>query len=372
LRLTYTIKGKKGKLTFTDLKFVDQNGKERELTYWLHDYGRLPFWLKKYGKVNGDPLWASLLDIFALEELFEGPPKAARKKWYHWHITKLQEIDATQKVGSSAYRLGAFGKLAFEAAKKSSGRVSWSESMESILITYLISKRIENLGVLLNTISKKPIELVCANSPKDISRPKPFQISSNDLYTSLRNAYFVQVEPPNTVQELKTSNDPIILSTFLVNEIYLAMSNLRERIVEKLVAVGSTVNPYILIDRGSYEIKRALERLGILQSRYGFWYTTLPDKLLSSSVWYALAKTGKESISPHEFAEVLKHDFRFLVDADDVIRFLVDNVEYEALGIDLSLLRNNLDRNYSRMLERLVNLGFASIRPDGEARIGTT
>jgi len=371
LKLVYTIKGKKGKLTFTDVKFFDQSENERELTYWLHDYGKLSFWLKKYGKIDSDPLWSSLLDIFALEEFFEGPPKAVREKWYLWHITKLKEIDATQKAGTNGYRLGKFGELAFEAAKKSSGRVSWSESMESILIAYLISKRIGNFGDLLNTISKKPIEVVCTNSPKDISRPKTFKISWNDLSTCLRNAFFVQIEPPSIVQELKISSDPMILSTFLLNEIYLAMSNLREKIVEKLVVAGSTVNPYILTDRGSYEIKRALERLGILQSRFGFWFTTLPDKLLSSSVWYALVKIGKDSISPSEFTEVLKNDFRFLVDTNDVIQFLVESVEYETLGIDLSLLRNNLDRNYSRMLERLVNLGFASIRPDGEARIGT-
>lgn len=371
MKLVYTIKRKKNKLAFTDVKLVDQSGSERELTYWLHDYGRLSYWLRKYGKVNSDPLWASLQEVFALEEFIEGPPKAVREKWYLWHIAKLKEIDATQKVGNDTYRLGGFGRLAFDAAKKASGRVSWSESMESILITYLISKRIENLGVFLGAISKKPIEVVCNNSPKDITRPKDFKMSWNELSTCLRNIYFVQVEAPNTVQELKTSTDPLVLSTLLLNETYLAMSNLRGAITRKLIVVGNTVDPYILTDRGSYEIKRALERLGILQSRFGFWFTSLPDKLLSSSVWYALVKSGKESISPGEFTEVLKSDFRFLVDTDDVIRFLIDSVEYEALGIDLSLLRNNLDRNYSRMLERLVNLGFASIRPDGEARIGT-
>jgi len=370
LKLAYTIKRKKGKLTFTDLKLIDQSGNERELTYWLHDYGRLSYWLKKYGKIDGDPLWASLSDIFALEEFIEGHPKTVREKWYVWHIAKLKEIGATQEAGNGTYRLGDFGKLAFEAAKKSSGRVSWSESMESILITYLISKRIENFGVFLSTISRKPIEIVCTSSPKDLSRPKSFQVTWNNLSTCLRNVYFVQVEPPNSVQELKTSSDPLILSTLLLNEMYQAMSNLRERITVKLVDAGSTANPYILTDRGSYEIRRALERLGILQSRFGLWFTSLPDKFLSSSVWYALVKAGKEFISPSEFTEVLKNDFHFLVDTDDVITFLVDSVEYETLGIDLSLLRNNLDRNYSRMLERLVNLGFASIRPDGEARIG--
>jgi hypothetical protein len=367
LRLAYSVTAKKRTLTFSDAKFVDQNGNERELTYWLHDYGRLAYWLKKYGKVDGSPLWESLLNIFALEGIFEGRPKPVREKWYLWHIGKLAEIDATRKIGSGIYRLGNFGELAFEAAKKSA---NWSESMENIVIAYLISKRMENLGIFLHTLSRKPIEVVCRKYPKDIGRPKDFQISWSDLSTCLRNAYLIQVESPNTMQELKASNNPVILSSFLLNEIYSVIANLRNKIVERLVAVGDTVNPYILTDRGSYEIKRALERLGILQTKYGFWFTNLPDTILSSFIWYALAKTRKKSISPNEFTKILKDDFRFLVDPTAVTAFLTDYVEYKSLGIDLNLLHNNLEENYSTLLERLVSLGFATVRPDGEVRIG--
>lgn len=367
MKLAYSVTRKKGKLTFSDVKFVDQNGNERELTYWLHDYGRLPYWLKKYGKVDDNPLWKSLLNIFALEGIFEGRPKPVREKWYLWHIGKLAEIDATRKIGSGIYRLGNFGELAFEAAKNS---VNWSESMENIVITHLISKRMENLGFFLHTLSRKSIEVVCSKYPKDLGRPKDFQISWNNLSTCLRNAYFVQVESPSTIQELKASNNPVILSSFLLNEIYSVISNLRNKIVERLVVVGNTVNPYILTDRGSYEIKRALERLGILQTKYGFWFTNLSDSILSSFIWYALVKTRRKSISPDEFTKILKDDFRFIVDPTDVTAFLTDYVEYQSLGIDLNLLHNNLEQNYSTLLERLVSLGFATIRPDGEVKIG--
>jgi hypothetical protein len=369
MKIEYTIKVSNKKRTLSNVTFVDQSGQNRELTYWLHDYGRLAYWMRKYGKITGDPLWDSLMNVFEIDEFFEGPPNPTRKKWYLWHLSKLAEIEVTEKIGTDTYKLGTFGRLAFEAAKMSSGRVSWSEAMENIVITRLIAKRLENFGCLLNEISGRPLNVCCISSPRDCDSPKGFSIEWADITTTLKDAYLVLAEPPNTAQELKASTDPLILSTFLINEIYYSMSNLREKIVRQVAETGSTVNPYILADRGSYEIKRALERLGILRRRLGYWYTSLPDKLLSSTVWYALVKAGKSSISLREFADILKEDFRFILEPDDVTEFLLKKVKNKELGIDLNVLRNNLERNYSKMLERLVDLGFASIRPDGEAII---
>lgn len=367
MKLMYTI-GKKSRhlLTLSDVKFLDQNQNERELTYWLHDYGKLAYWLKKYGNVDNNILWASLEDVFALENAFEPPPSPKRKTWYKWHIGKLEEIEATQKVGDMQYRLGKFGELAFEAARKSP---DWPASMESIIIMHLISKRIENLGIFLRALAQKPIDVTCRKFPKEIDRPKDFRITWNELSTCLKDVYFIYVETPSAVQELVSPNDPLTLSTFILNEIYSTISTLREKMVEKIARIGKTVNPYILADRGSYEIKRALERLNVLQKKFGSWFTSMPDQLLSSIIWYTLVKKGKKSVSPLEFTEILRDDFRFIIDPNDVVDFLINSVEYNATGIDLAVLKNNLSENYSRLLERLVSLGFATIRPDGEVKI---
>ena len=60
---------------------------------------------------------------------------------------------------------------------------------------------------------------------------------------------------------------------------------------------------------------------------------------------------------------------RIVHSSDDERIFHVIAGEYQSLGIDLNLLHNNLEQNYSALLERLVSLGFATIRPDGEVRI---
>lgn len=366
MKLMYTIKKSGHLLTLADVKFLDQNQNELELTYWLHDYGKLAYWLKKYGNVDNDILWKSLEDVFALENVFEPPPSPKRRKWYLWHIGKLEEIKATKKIDSAKYHLGKFGELAFEAARKSP---DWSTSMESIIIMRLISKRIENLGIFLRVLTEKPIDVTCTKCPKEISRPKDFKIAWNELSTCLKDAYFIYVEIPNVIQELMSPNDPLTLSAFVLNEIYSTISTLREKMVEKLVKIGKTVNPYILADRGSYEIKRGLERLGVLQNKFGLWFTSMPDQLLSSIIWYTLVKKRRKSVSPSEFTETLRDDFRFIINPNDVVDFLTNSVEYYATGIDLAVLKNNLSENYSRLLERLVSLGFAVIRPDGEVKI---
>lgn len=372
MSIQYKIKLSQNKRTLSDVTFIDRAGQNQELTYWLHDYGRLAYWMKKYGKVTGDPLWDSLPNIYEIDEFFEGQPNQARLRWYRWHLSKLVEIQVTEKIDANNYKLGTFGRIAFEAAKKSSGRVSWSEAMENVVIARLIAKKLEIFGRLLTEINLHPVEVRCVSPQKDCVSPTVFSIHPNEISTALKDVYLVLAESSNVVQELRTLSDPLILSTFLFNETYYSMSSLREKIVNQIALTGSTVNPYILTDRGSYEIKRALEKLGILTKRLGQWFTSFPDKLLLSTVWYSLVKVGKQSITLKDFASILKEDFRFLVDPDDIKNFLLEKVKYDELGIDFNILNNNLENNYSKLLERLMNLGFASIRPDGEAIIEAT
>lgn len=374
MKIEYEIvkKGKGEKYTLQNIELFD-NKLRRDLTYWLHDYGRLAYWLKKYGGINSNPLWASLGDIYSLETYFAGGEAKKREDWYIYQIYRLgKEIDVTQRTSGKSFRLGDFGKIAFEAATKVGSRTSWTESMEAIIVLYLLARKIENFGFLLGALNEKSVDVACTKCPRSFNRPKDFQINLKDVSLCIRNAYFVNVELPDTVQELKTYANPVVLSTIILNETYSAISNFRHTIVEKLVSSGTMANPYVLSDRGSYEIKRALERMDVLQKKHGFWFTTLPDRLLLSIGWYALVKMGKTTITPNEFTEVLKVDFRFLVDPDDIVKYLSDQTDYEILGIDLTLLRNNLEQNFSRFLERLVSLGFARIRPDGEVHIGAS
>ena len=366
MKLVYEIKKIRKKLTLSKIRFIDANGNERELTYWLHDYGKLAYWLYKYGNIDEHSEWLKLQSIFILDEAFGNIPSNKRKKWYKWHIKKLQEIGATKKIDKNKYRLGKLGKLMFEAAQKS---LNWSNSLENLLIGYLVARRMENLGLLLKTVSQKGISVICSKKPKGLQRPKDLKISWNDLLTNLKDVFFIHTEIPSLIPHHRSPNNTLILSGILFNEIYMLISNIRRQIIEKISRLGETVDPYILADRGAYEIKRALERLNILQRRWGMRFTSLPDSILISIVNYSFLKLKSESISQNDFIKILKDDFRFLVHPTDVIKFLSNSVMYRNLGINLDILKNDLEQNYSDFLERLVSLGYATIRPDGEARI---
>lgn len=370
MRLGYEIVKRKikgeAKLTISGIKFVDEENDERELTYWLHDYGRLAYWLRKYGNMNDNPIWGSLEDVYIFERAVEPQPSKRRKTWIKYHIRKLGEIGATIEVEKGKFRLGHFGEIALRAATRFT---DWSRSLESLIIVRLLSSRMENLGMFLRTIYSKPVTVQCSKHPSTILPPKDFELCWKELATSLKDMYLIHTEPPAIFSELRSPNNPTVLSGIIVNEMYSTMSNIRGKIVERLAKVGRTVNRYILIDRGSYEIKRGLERLKILHKKYGSWFTSVDDPLLSSFATYALAKIGRTSISPDELTKTMKHDFRFLVDPYDVESFITNSLEFQTLGINLDVLRNNLEQNFLGFIERLANLGFAIIRPDGEVSI---
>lgn len=362
------IKGE-AKLTISGIKFIENRNKKRELTYWLHDYGRLAYWLRKYGHVDDNPVWSSLEDIYMFEDAIEPPLSKKRINWIKYHVKKLSEIRATREIEKGKFRLGDFGKAAFEASERFA---DWSKSLEALIITRLLSTRIENLGILLRSIYTKPIEVKCLKCPSTIIPPEDFRLSWGDISTSLRDAYLIHTELPMVIPEFRSPNSTTVLSGLLFNELYSTMSNIRERIVERLAKVGKTVNRYILTDRGSYEVKRGLERLNILHRKYGSWFITINDQLLSSLAMYALVRSGRNLISLEELTATMKHSFRFLVDPYDIGSFIKDSVESQTLGINLDVLWNNLEQNFLGFIERLVSLGFAIVRPDGEVSIETT
>lgn len=49
--------------------------------------------------------------------------------------------------------------------------------------------------------------------------------------------------------------------------------------------------------------------------------------------------------------------------------FLSNSVEFKKLGLDLDILRNNLERSYADFIKRLISLGYGNVRPDGEITI---
>lgn len=363
MSVLYDIERRGDKLTLSGIKYRDEHG-ERTFTYELRDYGGLAYWLRTYGNVDEDPLWKSVDEIYALETSSKEKSEK-RKPWILWHLDRLREIEATTKVGKNKYQLGKFGKLALEVARKTS---YWTVSLESIIVARLIATKMENLGYFLSKISTRPVNVSGRKTRKKISYPQDFQISWNDLSTCLKDVYFLHAEPC-AIPNLRSPAVPPILSGIIWNEIFSAITRIRGKIMERIAEVGNTCDLYIVSDRGSNEIKRALNHLGVLQSGRGVWYTCIPDRLLSNFAIYALLKGKQDILSVRELTEIIRDDFRFLVDPDDIHNFLSNSVKFEPIGVDLDILRNNLEQNYADFIERLMSLGYAIIRPDGEVTV---
>jgi len=363
LSVLYDIKRRGDKLTLSGIRYHDEHG-ERTFTYELREYGGLAYWLRTYGNVDEDPLWKSVDKIYALDTSSQEKSQK-RERWIIWHLDKLKEIGATTKVGKNKYQLGKFGKLALEVARETS---YWTVSLESIIVARLIATKMENLGYFLSKINRRPVNVSCGKTHKKIPYLQDFQISWNDLSSCLKDVYFLHAEPC-AIPDLRSPAVPAILSGIILNEIFSAITRIREKIMERIAEVGTTSDLYIVSDRGSNEIKRALKHLGILQSGRGIWYTCIPDRLLCNFAIYALRKKKRDTLSVRELTEIIKDDFRFLVDPDDIHDFLSNSVKVETIGVDLDTFRNNLEQNYADFIERLMSLGYAIIRPDGEVTV---
>lgn len=284
MSLEYDINRRREKLTVSGIKYHNKKG-EQTFTYELRDYGGLAYWLRQYGGVDEGPLWRSVDDIYALDSSYKEKSKG-RERWIRWHLDKLQEIDATIKVEKDKYRLGKLGKRAFDVAKRTS---DWTVSLEAVIVARLISTKIENLGYFLREISKQPINVSCRKTPKKLSCPKDFELSWNDLSTVFRDVYFLHAEPC-PIPDLRSPAVPPILSGIIFNEIFSIISCIRGKIMERISEVGNTADLYIINDRGSNEIKRALKHIDILRVERGIWYTCIPDRLMSNFALYALQK----------------------------------------------------------------------------------
>jgi len=280
---------------------------------------------------------------------------------------------------------GSIGDLLLRAASKSSNP---SHSFEDLVVLKVLARKIKNLGLVFNGLyTSSVIDCQCIKAKgKEISHlnGKKTQLSSKELFITMRDAYLVHSETPWVVPLALSSNNPMAISSIIYNEMYRIYHALRfplQRWINessKTSAAIVTVDPYEVSDRMPREITRALEKLGLLQFLKRTRYISLPDQLLSDLVRYFGEITSRKAFLERRklpgqmrlgsFVEMIKKEFRILVSPNDIMRFLRDSVCYEDSGID-KIAKGYLISDYHSFTERLENLGLATIRPDGDVMI---
>lgn len=127
-----------------------------------------------------------------------------------------------------------------------------------------------------------------------------------------------------------------------------------------------------LSKRVPHEVSRGLVKIDVLRKTRGLEHVSIPDRMLSDLTMFALHSQRAQAIRLEEFNTMLKNTFRILVNPHDIKMFLKNSVAHESLGIDLTVVTDFLRSNYEEFIERMVGLGLARVRPDGEVTIEIT
>ena len=374
---------------------VTVGGERFELGYRFRDYGKLSLSiikrLEECGTINTAPeALSEVRDFYKLPNLV-GPTARAGGKFAQWMIDgecpKVGVLDVRiEKARKKKVFFGPIGVLFLKAASKSS---NLARSFEDLVVLRVLARKITNLGLLLSILcAEKSIDCYCGKvKAKEIRRleRKKTQLFSKEFFTTMRDAYLVHCEGPQVVPSAMSSNNPSAISSLIYNEIYRVHHILRVLLQmwinesSKMSTSLVTVDPYEVSDRMPREVTRGLEKIGVLHSLHGTRYTSIPDRLLSNLVRYIGEVASREaSLNGKEpprqmplasFINMIRKEFRVLINPNDIVRFLENLVDYRNLGIDLRVARGYLISDYNRFTERLENLGLATIRPDGDVMI---
>lgn len=354
------------------------SGESMDFTYRVRDYGRLPLWiaqlLEEYHTIPDE--WKTVREKYGLDDFFIAyvPP---RNGYIKWTLTReLPRIDILEKRTEKRrgkgkkkmiFSLGPIGQEIFKAVQKSQ---NWLISFENLTLLRLLAHKLKSLGDTLNAIHKYgSVECTSTNWPS-------FKFSWEELSSNLWDVFLVHTEKLDIMPECRSPNIPPVLSGLIYNESYLAHFAIRKTIIEKFVKGtknrGVSVNIAELSKRVPHEVSRGLEKIGVLHAKRGLEHVSIPDRMLLDLVMFALYDRKARTIHLKEFIDVLKNMFRVLVDPHDIKIFLKNSVECESLGIDLTVAIEFFRSNYEVFIERMVSLGLARVRPDGEVSIEIT
>jgi len=374
---------------------VAVKGERCELGYTFRDYGKLALSiikrLEECGTISKAPkVLREVQDFYKLSDLV-GSSSRAGGRFTQWMIDaecpKVAVLDIQiEKRKKKKVFFGPEGVLFLKAASKSS---NLAQSFEDMIILRVLARKIKNLAILLSALhAQHSVDCYCGKvKGKEIRQlqTKKTQLSSKDVFQTMSDAYLVHCESSHVVPLAMSSNNPMVISSLIYNEVYRIHHAFRIPLQiwinqsSKTSANLVTVDPFEVSDRMPREITRALEKLGMLHFLHGIRFTSIPDRLLSNLVRYygesVSAKAEQQGSEPPSqmplgyFVEVIKEEFRILINPDDVLRFLKTSVDYGNLGIDLQIARGYLISEYQYFTERLENLGLATIRPDGDVMI---
>lgn len=402
LRITFgvSLKRREGIGIYPGLEDLEATvkGERYELGYRFRDYGKLSLSiikrLEECGTINKAPNALSKVQDFYKLPQFVGPTSRAGGRFTRWMID-----GECPKVGVLSVRIekrrkkkiffGPKGVLYFKAALKSS---NLTRSFEDLVVLRVLARKIKNLGRVCSVLStNRSIDCYCDRvRGKKIRhlKGKKTQLISKEIFRTLRDAYLVHCESPQVVPFAMSSNNPMVVSGLVYNEIYRIYHALRIPLQiwinesSKKSSSLVTADPYEVSDRMPREITRGFEKIGllhILPGRSRLRYMSIPDRLLSDLVRYFGEVASKEALlrgrePPRQmplayFIRMMKEEFRVLINPNDVTTFLKKSVDYKNLGMDLKIATGYLIRDYHCFTERLENLGLATIRPDGDVMI---
>jgi hypothetical protein len=374
--IIYNPKIEEGRLRSIDIQFRSDKGPV-DFTYVVRDYGELPLWIASHlMEQNTLPEeWRMVEEIYALDKFFVGMPPR-RKRFIEWTlIRELPQIDVLVLKKKRVKRrgtkrktsLGPFGDFLFDVVKLSP---NWLISFENLVLLRLLGYKLKNLGTTLYEIYKHG-SAKCVSS----SHWPSFKIFWDELSANLWDICLIHAEKPDVIPEFRDPNIPQVLSGAIYNESYLVHSALRKILLEKFASTiqnrGFSMDIYELSTRTPNEISRAFREIGILQNVHGLEFVSIPDRMLRDLVIFSLHWQTKTQTFLKEFTDVVKDQFRILIDPYDIKNFLERASTYASLGIDLMTMVNYFKSNYEIFIERLKNLGLAKVRPDGEVTIET-
>lgn len=389
--VTYKLKARgKRSLTIEAIRLKPRGGIPSGLTYWLRDYGMLPYFftphvgLMNEGVYDYYPRFQEIGNVYIVDRALHAMIRRGRRselKWGDWHLGRLTEIGATELCPGrpKRYIVGPFGMYAYRASEMIEDRENWLTSFENLLVLRLLSESIRRIGQLFNQFYKAgKIRIECEGPEKISHLLPPFEVDWHGIGTNLYDAYLLHVEEQATFPTYKGPSNLLVLSGIIFNEICLCITNLRREIVNYVLPVaekyGYEMTYKALINRGITELSRGFRRLNMIGSRGPMWYINIPDNTLATLVSYSLEKSknldkGRTYITLEEFTDCVKADFRLLIHPADCMDFLSRSVDYTNLGLHLEVIEDYLKQNFERFLHRLVDLGLASIRADGDVRV---
>jgi hypothetical protein len=366
-----------------------------ELGYNFRDYGKLSLSiinkLNKRRIISVSPEISEIQDSYQLPN-FVGSTGRVGGSFTEWMVDnecpRVGVIEKRKvKKQKPEYFLGARGTHFLKAASKSP---DISQSFEDLIMLAVLARKIKHLGLVFSSIYKaKDVDCECiatklAETKK--LRGKKFKIYPQKMPVTMGDAYLVNCEGLNIVPDVLASNNPSTISGFTYNELYRMYHYLRYAVQKWIIDSTAGLNfggidAYEVSDRTPREFTRALEKLGLLHSLHGTRYICIPDKLLVVLVKY-FAETTSLQASPEvkgegnrgqirlsQFVKTIKNEFRILLDPDDIYQFLNESFDYKNFGIDLETAKSYFISNYNFFVERLENLGLATIRPDGDVMI---